>query len=379
MKIIMVCYPTHGGSGVVAAELGKELAERGHIVHFVSYQLPLRLDRFQPNVYYHEVDMPAYPLFKYPPYTLALVNQLVELLEREKPDIIHAHYAIPHSFCAHAAREIVGDNNVRVVTTLHGTDITLVGSDPSFKRITHYSIEKSDGVTAVSENLALETGEIFAVSTEVRTIYNFINTQRFFRLPEAKERICRLQAGGKVLLHVSNFRSVKRVPDLVEVFARVRREMEVKLLLVGDGPQRPAAQRMVEQLQLGRDVLFLGMQDNVLPLFSAADLFLLPSEKESFGLGALEAMACQVPVIATNTGGLPEVVKHGESGFLAAVGDIEAMAGYALELLLNEPRLRRMGEAARRRAETFFDSRLIVPQYEQLYKELLENKAAADL
>jgi N-acetyl-alpha-D-glucosaminyl L-malate synthase BshA len=379
MKIIMVCYPTHGGSGVVATELGKELAERGHVVHFVSYQLPLRLDRFQPNVFYHEVDMPAYPLFKYPPYTLALVNQLVELLEREKPDIIHAHYAIPHSFCAHAAREIVGDHHVRVVTTLHGTDINLVGSDPSFKRITRYSIEKSDGITAVSANLALETDEIFAAGKEVRTIYNFINTQRFFRLPEARERICRLQAGGKVLLHVSNFRSVKRVPDVVEVFAWVRREMEAKLLLVGDGPQRPEAQKVAERLQLGRDVLFLGLQDNVLPLFSAADLFLLPSEKESFGLGALEAMACRVPVIATNAGGLPEVVKHGETGFLTAVGDIKAMAGHALELLWDESRLSRMREAARRRAESFFDSRLIVPQYEQLYNEVLGNSAAAHL
>ncbi|HAP31435.1 MAG TPA: N-acetyl-alpha-D-glucosaminyl L-malate synthase BshA, partial [Firmicutes bacterium] len=351
MKIVMVCYPTHGGSGVVATELGKELAERGHTVHFVSYQLPLRLDRFQPNIYYHEVEMPVYPLFKYPPYTLALVNQLVELFEREKPEIIHAHYAIPHSFCALVARDIVGDRHIRVVTTLHGTDITLVGNDPSFKRITRYSMEKSDGLTAVSKNLAAQTDEIFAIGKEVRPIYNFINTQRFFRQPEARERVCRLQAGGKVLLHVSNFRPVKRIPDVVEVFARVRREMEAKLLMVGDGAQRAEAQRMVEQLQLDRDVLFLGLQDNVLSIFSAADLFLLPSEKESFGLGALEAMACQVPVIATTAGGLPEVVKHGETGYLAAVGDIETLAGYALAVLNDATRLRRMGEAARRRAE----------------------------
>jgi len=370
----MVCYPTHGGSGVVATELGKELAERGHIVHFVSYQMPLRLDRFQPNVYYHEVDMPSYPLFKYPPYTLALINQLVELLEREKLDIIHAHYAIPHSFCAHVAREIVGDRHVRVVTTLHGTDITLVGSDPSFKRITKFSMEQSDGVTAVSESLALETGETFATTKEVRTIYNFINTRRFFRLPEARERVCRLQTECKVLLHVSNFRPVKRSPDVIEVFARVRRKMEAKLLLVGDGPQRPEAQRLVDRLQIGQDVQFLGLQDNVLPLFSAADLFLLPSEKESFGLGALEAMACQVPVIATHTGGLPEVVRHGETGYLAPVGDVEALAGYALELLGDEKRLRRIGEAARHRALTLFDSQLIVPRYEQLYEDLLWRK-----
>jgi len=377
MKIVMVCYPTHGGSGVVATELGKELAERGHTVHFVSYQLPLRLDRFQPNIYYHEVEMPVYPLFKYPPYTLALVNQLVELFEREKPEIIHAHYAIPHSFCALVARDIVGDRHIRVVTTLHGTDITLVGNDPSFKRITRYSMEKSDGLTAVSKNLAAQTDEIFAIGKEVRPIYNFINTQRFFRQPEARERVCRLQAGGKVLLHVSNFRPVKRIPDVVEVFARVRREMEAKLLMVGDGAQRAEAQRMVEQLQLDRDVLFLGLQDNVLSIFSAADLFLLPSEKESFGLGALEAMACQVPVIATTAGGLPEVVKHGETGYLAAVGDIETLAGYALAVLNDATRLRRMGEAARRRAEELFDSRLIVPQYERLYTELLESGAGA--
>lgn len=369
MKIIMVCYPTHGGSGVVATELGKELAELGHTVHFVSYQLPLRLDRFQAGVYYHEVDMPVYPLFKYPPYTLALINQLAELLDRERPDIIHAHYAIPHTLCAHIAREIVGDRHVRVVTTLHGTDITLVGSDPSFKRITGFSLEKSDAVTAVSDNLAVETGEYFAPSREVRTIYNFINTRRFFRQPQARERICRLPAGGKVLLHVSNFRPVKRIPDVIEVFSRVRREIDAKLLLVGDGPQRTEAQRMAEHLGLSREVLFLGLQDNVLPLFSAADLFLLPSEKESFGLGALEAMACRVPVVATNTGGLPEVVKHGETGFLAAVGDIAALAGHALEVLGDESRLRRMGEAARSRAENVFDSRLIVPKYEQLYLE----------
>ena len=375
MKIGIICYPTHGGSGVVATELGKELAQRGHTVHFISYQLPFRLDRFQPNVFYHEVDMLGYPLFKYPPYTLALVNKIAELAEREKLDIIHAHYAIPHSFCAHMAREILGDCGVRVVTTLHGTDITLVGSDPSFKRITRYSIDKSDGVTAVSKSLCEETVREFGVTKPVRPIYNFINTQQVFRRPGAREEVGCPQDDCKVLVHVSNFRPVKRVPDVVEVFARVRREMSAKLLLVGDGVQRAEAQAVVDRLQLQDDVRFMGTQDNILPILSAADLFLLPSSKESFGLGALEAMACNVPVVASNAGGLPEVVVHGETGFLAPVGDVEALAGFALDVLGSEERLRQMGEAARRRAEDAFSSERIVPQYEAFYREVLEQKS----
>jgi L-malate glycosyltransferase len=372
MKIGIVCYPTHGGSGVVATELGKELAERGHVVHFISYQLPFRLDRFQPNVYYHEVDMPAYPLFKYPPYTLALVNQIANLAEREQLDIIHAHYAIPHSFCAHMAREVLGDRRLRVVTTLHGTDITLVGSDPSFRRITRFSIESSDGVTAVSDSLAAQTRSTFNVNKPVKTIYNFINTERFYRQLAARDQIGCLPGECRVLVHISNFRQVKRVPDVVEVFARVRKEMDAKLLLVGDGMQRLETQEAVDRLNVKDDVLFLGTQDNVLPILSSADLFLLPSAKESFGLGALEAMACRVPVICTDIGGLPEVVTHGETGYLAPLGDIDAMAGYALELLTDETRLQKMGGAARRRVEEHFSSTLIVPQYERFYEETLQ-------
>ncbi|EEG77691.1 N-acetyl-alpha-D-glucosaminyl L-malate synthase BshA [Dethiobacter alkaliphilus] len=374
MKIGIICYPTHGGSGVVATELGKELAQRGHTVHFISYQLPFRLDRYQQNVYYHEVDMLGYPLFKYPPYTLALVNKIAELVEREGLDIIHAHYAIPHSFCAHMAREILEDCGVRVVTTLHGTDITLVGSDPSFNRITRYSIEKSDGVTAVSESLCAETVEKFGVTKPVRPIYNFINTRQVFRLPGSREQVGCPQADCKVLVHVSNFRPVKRVPDVVEVFARVRKEMNAKLLLVGDGVQRMEAQETAQRLQVQDDVRFMGTQDNIIPILSAADLFLLPSAKESFGLGALEAMACSVPVIASEAGGLPEVVVHGETGFLAPVGDVEALAGFALQALESEEKLQKMGEAARRRAEDVFDSERIVPQYEEFYREVLENR-----
>jgi len=372
MNIGIVCYPTHGGSGVVATELGKELALLGHTVHFISYQPPFRLERFQPNVYYHEVEMLGYPLFKYPPYTLALINKIAELAEREKLDIIHAHYAIPHSFCAHLAREVLGESSrVKVVTTLHGTDITLVGSDPSFKRITRFSIEKSDGITAVSYSLQGETERTFDVTKPVEVIYNFINTKRVFRLSGARQMIGCVPAEGRVLVHVSNFRPVKRVPDVVAVFAKVRRELDAKLLLVGDGVQRQAAQAAVEQFGLQRDVMFFGVQDNVVPLLSAADLFLLPSEKESFGLGALEAMACCLPVIATQTGGLPELVAHGETGYLAPVGDVAALADYALKLLSDEALLRKTGEAARRRAVEQFESELMVPQYEAFYQRVL--------
>jgi len=371
MRIGMVCYPSHGGSGVIATELGRELAERGHIVHFMSYQLPFRLDRFQPNVFYHEVDMLAYPLFKYPPYTLALVNQLAELVAGEGLDVIHAHYAIPHSFCAHLAREILSDKHLKVVTTLHGTDITLVGSDPSFKRITHYSIEKSDGVTAVSKSLAADTHRIFALDKPVRTIYNFVNTKRFARQTGAREVVGCPPGDCRIMVHISNFRQVKRVPDVVEVFARVRKRMTARLFLVGDGVQRREAAVTAKKLGVAKDCIFFGSQDNVLPILSAADLFLLPSEKESFGLGALEAMACGVPVVSSDAGGLPEVVTHGETGFLAPVGDVESMARYALQLLEDEALLRRMGKAARLRAEQCFDSSLIVPQYERFYREIV--------
>ncbi|MGI6659911.1 MAG: N-acetyl-alpha-D-glucosaminyl L-malate synthase BshA [Dethiobacteraceae bacterium] len=372
MKIGMICYPSHGGSGVVATELGKELAKRGHVVHFISYQLPFRLNSFHQNVFYHEVAMLSYPLFKYPPYTLALVNTIAELAEREQLDILHAHYAIPHSFCAHLAREVLAGREVRVVTTLHGTDITLVGSDPSFKRITRYSIDKSDGVTAVSQSLRAETEQTFAPRQEIRTIYNFINTKNVYRLPDARRVVGCPEQNCKVLVHISNFRPVKRLHDVVQIFARVRRAMPARLLLVGDGVERRSTQALVDKLGLQQDVCFLGTQDNVIPILSAADLFLLPSEKESFGLGALEAMACEVPVIASSAGGIPEVVVHGETGYLAAVGDVEAMSAYAVNLLKDEEKLQQLRTAARRRVEDFFDSELIVPQYEAFYRELRE-------
>ncbi|HZK23883.1 MAG TPA: N-acetyl-alpha-D-glucosaminyl L-malate synthase BshA [Oscillospiraceae bacterium] len=374
MKIGMICYPTHGGSGVVATELGKELAKRGHVVHFISYQQPFRLDSFQQNVFYHEVEMLAYPLFKYPPYTLALINTIAELAEREQLDILHAHYAIPHSFCAHLAREMMSRQDLRVVTTLHGTDITLVGSDPSYHRITRYSIDKSDGLTAVSQSLRAETEQTFAPAQEIRTIYNFIDPKRVFRLPGARRVVGCPEESCKVLVHISNFRPVKRLQDVVQIFAHVRRVMPARLLLVGDGVERRTTQALVDELGLQQDVRFLGTQDNVIPILSAADLFLLPSEKESFGLGALEAMACGVPVVASNTGGIPEVVVHNETGYLAAVGDVEAMSNYALEILTNPAKMQQMREAARRRVEDVFDSELIVPQYEEFYREIINSK-----
>lgn len=374
MKIGMVCYPTHGGSGVVATELGKELAKRGHVVHFISYQQPFRLDSFQQNVFYHEVEMLSYPLFKYPPYTMALINTIAELAEREQLDILHAHYAIPHSFCAHLAREVMGKQDLRVVTTLHGTDITLVGNDPSYNRITRYSIAKSDGLTAVSQSLREETEITFAPTQEFRTIYNFVDTKNVFRLPGARRTVGCPEQSCRVLVHISNFRPVKRLQDVVQIFARVRRVMPARLLLVGDGVERRPTQALVDKLGLQQDVRFLGTQDKVIPILSAADLFLLPSEKESFGLGALEAMACGVPVVASNAGGIPEVVVHGQTGFLADVGDVESMANYAIDLLANEEKLRQMREAARRRVEDRFDSELIVPQYEAFYREIMERK-----
>ncbi len=372
MRIGIVCYPTHGGSGVVATELGKELALRGHTVHFISYQMPFRLDAFHRNVFYHEVSMLAYPLFKHPPYTLALINRIAELADREKLDIIHAHYVIPHSFCAHMAREVLGDSGIRVVTTLHGTDITLVGRDPTFAHITRFSIEKSDGITAVSQSLRDDTYEAFGVPNSIEVIHNFVNTRRFSRIPDARDKVGCPQPECKVVVHISNFRPVKRVPDVVEIFARLRQEMRACLLLVGDGVDRLKVQESADRLGVSDDVTFMGNQDEVLPLLSAADLFLLPSEKESFGLAALEAMACSVPVIASHTGGLPEVVVHGETGYLAPVGDVASMAEYALAVLSSETLQASMGEAGRQRAENVFDSNMVVPRYEAYYREVLE-------
>lgn len=367
MKVGILCYPTHGGSGVVATELGKYLAQRGHEVHFISYQQPFRLRGFHPRIFYHEVEFSSYPLFKFPPYTLALINKVAAVAREVGLDIIHAHYAIPHSLCAYLAREMVGRDRVKIITTLHGTDITLVGNDPSFREITTFSIRESDAVTAVSRSLQKETADIFTADKKVEVIHNFIDTRLY--TPKVKDG--RPPKKEKVLLHISNFRPVKRVADVIRIFQKVQEETPARLVMVGDGSERFGAADLVMDMGLKKKVFFLGNQDDVLPILREADVFVLPSEKESFGLVALEAMACGVPVVASHIGGIPEVVEDGVTGFLYPVGDIEAMAGGCLALCRDEGLHADFSRQARQRAEGRFDSEKIIPLYESLYKTLL--------
>ncbi len=371
MKIGIVCYPTHGGSGVVASELAIRLAKKGHEMHIVSYATPFRLRTFHPNVFVHEVEVASYPLFKYPPYELGLVTKLVNIAESRGLDLIHAHYAVPHAASAYLARQILDSARLRTLTTLHGTDITLVGADPSFRRVVKFAIEKSDGVTAVSRFLQNRTIEEFDIRREIRVIPNFIEPVRPAPDSPPCDREAFAPGNEKILVHASNFRPVKRVGDAVRVFARVRKEIPAKLLLVGEGPERLFVQQLVRELKLGADVLFLGELDQLEPIFLCADLFLLPSEQESFGLTALEAMACGVPVIASDVGGLPEVVVPGETGWLYPVGDVAAMAAGAVSLLADPARHALFRDAARKRAEGSFNADDIVPRYEAFYEELL--------
>jgi L-malate glycosyltransferase len=371
MKIGIVCYPTHGGSGVVASELAIGLAKKGHEMHIVSYAPPFRLRTFHQNIFVHEVEVAAYPLFKYPPYELGLVTKLVELAESQGLDLIHAHYAVPHAASAYLAKQIFNSSRLKTLTTLHGTDITLVGADPSFRRVVKFAIEKSDGVTAVSRYLKNRTIEEFDIRREIRVIPNFIEVVRPSPDLEACNREAFAPRGEKILMHASNFRPVKRIADVVRIFARVRDALPAKLLLVGEGPERLFIQQLVRELKLGDDVRFLGEQDQLEPLFFCADLFLLPSEQESFGLTALEAMNCGVPVIASDVGGLPEVVTNGETGFLFPVGDVADMAAAAVSLLTDPVRQELFKARARKRAEAFFNADDIIPQYEAFYEELL--------
>lgn len=371
MKIGIVCYPTHGGSGVVASELAIHLAKKGHEMHIISYATPFRLRAFHQNLFVHEVEVASYPLFKYPPYELGLVTKLVNIAESQGLDLIHAHYAVPHAASAYLARQILDSAKLRTLTTLHGTDITLVGADPSFRRVVKFAIEKSDGVTAVSRYLRDRTIEEFDIRREIRVIPNFIEPVRPASGSPGCDRAAFAPRGERILVHASNFRPVKRIGDVVRVFARVREEIPAKLLLVGEGPERLFVQQLVRELKLGGDVHFLGEQDQLEPLFLCADLFLLPSEQESFGLTALEAMACGVPVIASDVGGLPEVVVHGETGYLYPVGDIAAMAAGAVALLSDPDRHARFKAAARTRAEGSFNADDVVPLYEAFYEELL--------
>ncbi len=371
MKIAMVCYPTHGGSGVVATELGMCLAQRGHEVHFISYSTPFRLRGFQENVFYHEVDVSAYPLFKYPPYDLSLAAQIMEVADEHSLDIVHAHYAIPHAISAYLARQMMRGKGPRVVTTLHGTDITLVGKDASFRAAVKFGIEESDGVTAVSNYLAEQTRDVFAIDREIRVIYNFVDTVRFAPRTENCIRSRFAPNGEAILMHASNFRPVKRLTDTIEILARVRRHLPARLLLIGEGPDRQESHALAERLGLHDHVLYLGTQDAVEQLLGCADLFLLPSSEESFGLAALEAMSCGTPVIGTRIGGLPEVVEDGQEGFLLPVGDVDAMAAAALSLLRDPQKMAQMRTAARAKAQRYFRTETLVPEYEACYEAVL--------
>lgn len=377
MKIGIVCYPTFGGSGVVATELGKALADNGHQVHFITYNQPARLDFFSENLFYHEVSVSKYPLFDYPPYELALASRLVDVVRFEKLDILHVHYAIPHASAAFMAKQILLTYGIYipVVTTLHGTDITLVGKDRTYKPVVTFSINKSDGVTAVSQNLKEETYEFFEVENDIRVIPNFIDLSRFSL--KAKDHFKKAIAPNneKILIHTSNFRKVKRTEDVVKIFAKVRERIPSKLLMVGDGGERSDCEQLCRDLNVTDDVRFLGKQDAIEEILSVSDLFLMPSQSESFGLAALEAMACKVPVISTNAGGLPELNVEGVTGFLKDIGDIQGMADKSIYILEDEARLTTFKENALARAKEF-DLAKILPQYENYYIEVIEKNKA---
>lgn len=372
MNIGICCYPSHGGSGVVATELGKHLAHRGHEVAFISYDTPLRLSELPPRVSFHEVEIEQYPLLKHFPYTLALASKLAEVAEMKKLDILHAHYAIPFGAAALLAKQIVTSRDLKVVLTLHGTDITLVGNNASFKPVTKMTIESADAVTVVSQFLKDETLRQFDVQRELNIIYNFIDPERHEPEPCPCIPQC-TQSTQKTIMHISNFRPVKRIRDVIATFAKIAGAVDSRLILVGDGPDAPVAREMAEELGILDRIKFVGIVDRVAPLLARADLFLLPSSTESFGLVALEAMASGVPVIASDVGGIPEVVDHGRTGYLAPVGDVDAMSAHAIDLLTNEAQHCQFGTEAQRQAKTRFDYQLIVPQYEQLYERTLQS------
>lgn len=374
MNIGIVCYPTFGGSGVLATELGKALAENGHNVHFITYQQPVRLTGFVANIFYHEVRVPTYPLFDYPPYESALASTLVDVVKNNNIDLLHVHYAIPHATSAYLAKQILAKEHryVPIITTLHGTDITLVGRDKTYAPVVAFSINQSDAITAVSQNLKQETYNTFNIEKEIQVIYNFVDVKRFSKKPIDAFRQVIAPNNERIILHASNFRKIKRIGDVIKIFKGLNDEIPSRLLLVGDGPERPAAEEMCRELNLCDDIRFLGKQQDMEDIFAIADLFLLPSEYESFGLSALEAMAGGAPVIATNVGGLPEIVDNGVNGFMGNVGDTDQMAQYAIDILKDEPVFQQFKANARLQAEKF-DISNIVPQYEELYKQLYKN------
>jgi len=372
VNVGITCYPTYGGSGIVATELGMELAARGHQVHFITYANPIRLDPGTPGIHYHEVEVSNYPLFQYPPYSLALASRMAEVAETYELDLLHVHYAIPHSISALLAKQMFAAvRPLPFITTLHGTDITLVGTDRSYYPITKFSIEKSDGITSISEYLRRQTVEVFEVPNEIRVIPNFVNCELY--QPDDVKAGARLYApdGEKLLIHLSNFRPVKRVQDCIRIFAEVRKAVPARLLMVGDGPERPPAEHLARDLKVDRDVLFLGKQNHVERLIPLAHVLLMPSELESFGLAALEAMACGVVPVATRVGGVPELITDGESGFLEAVGDIEAHAARVVRLLTDDDLHYGMRKAGRWDAAERFCTDKIIPLYERYYRDVV--------
>ena len=374
MNIGITCYPVAGGSGIVATELGQQLAMRGHKTHFISYALPFRLDQFQTNVFYHAVETTAYPLFKYPPYTLPLAAKMADVARNYDIDLLHVHYAVPHATCAYLAIQMLKEQNnklPKIITTLHGTDITLVGADPSFFDITRFSIRTSDGITAVSKYLADETKEVFTIEKEIRVIHNFFDPTRFKPSAEICQRSEFAEDDEFLLMHTSNFRPVKRTLDVIDIFDKVQSKLPAKLLLVGEGPDTILARRQITKRGLTNKVIFLGNQNRVEAVLRCADLFLMPSEEESFGLAALEALACGVPVIGTSGTGLVEVVDDAQDGYLLPVGDTTAMAHKALELLMNESKLNELKNNAAKLASQKFSAEKIVTEYENYYEEII--------
>ena len=376
MKIAIVCYPTFGGSGVVATELGLELAHRGHEVHFITYSQPVRLALLSPNVHYHEVNVPEYPLFHYQPYELALSSKLVDMVKLHKIELLHVHYAIPHAYAVYMAKQMLRDEGIEIpmVTTLHGTDITLVGNHPFYKPAVCFSINKSDVVTSVSESLKQQTYDLFNITKEIHVIPNFIELNNNINDPTIPcMRSAIAKKDERIITHVSNFRKVKRIPDVIKIFDRIQKEIPAKLLMVGDGPEKAAAEDLCRKLGISEKVLFLGNSSEIDQILSYTDLFLLPSETESFGLAALEAMAWSVPVISSNSGGLPEVNIDGVSGFLSDVGDVDSMAVNALSILENDEILAQFKANALEIAKTF-DIKNILPLYEDLYRKVLNKE-----
>jgi N-acetyl-alpha-D-glucosaminyl L-malate synthase BshA len=373
VNIGITCYPTYGGSGIVATELGLELAMRGHEVHFITYANPIRLDPDTPRIHYHEVEVSNYPLFQYPPYSLALASRMAEVAESYELDLLHVHYAIPHSISALLAQQMLAPKRrLPFITTLHGTDITLVGTDRSYYPITKFSIEKSDGVTSISEHLRQQTVEVFEVTNEIRVITNFVNCDTYKSDNEKKGAAHYAPNGEKLLIHLSNFRPVKRALDCVRILAEVVKSVPARLLMCGDGPDRGPAEHLARELKVERHVMFLGKQNHVERLIPLAHVLLMPSEMESFGLVALEGMACSVVPVATRVGGVPELITHGEDGFLEVVGDIASQAARVVELLTDDQKHWRMGKAGRGTAGERFCTEKIIPQYEQHYEQVLK-------